>query len=231
MIHILIVFGDMEVAFMNWIWFALIALSVVCGLFTGRINEVSQAALGGACDSVSLFLTLLGSICLWNGLMKIAESCGITRLLASLMSPVVKRLFPDLPPSGAGMKAISMNIAANFLGLGNAATPFGLQAMNEMAKKSPQKGVATDSMVMFIVINTASLQLIPTTIAVIRMKCGSTAPFDILPCVWLASFVTLICGIMFARIFEKSNRLKVTLKTPSVDKVHKKMLHVNKNFN
>ncbi len=200
---------------MNWIWFALIALSVICGITTGHINEVSQAALGGACDSVTLFLTLLGSICLWNGLMKIAESCGITRLLAKLMSPAVKRLFPDLPPTGAGMKAICMNISANFLGLGNAATPFGLQAMKEMAKFAPEKGVATNSMAMFIVINTASLQLIPTTIAVIRLKCGSQAPFDILPCVWFASIVTLICGITFARLYEKNIHRRPIRKPPS----------------
>lgn len=189
---------------MNWIWFVLIGLSVICGIFTGRINQVSQAALGGACDAVTMFITLLGTICMWNGLMKIADSCGITKLLANFLSPVLKRLFPDLPPASAGAKAISMNIAANFLGLGNAATPFGLQAMKEMAKKAPYKDTATDSMAMFIVINTASLQLIPTTIAVLRMKCGSAAPFDILPCVWMASIVTLLFGILVAKIFERN---------------------------
>lgn len=188
---------------MNWIWFILIGLSVICGIFTGRINEVSQAALGGACDAVTMFITLLGTICMWNGLMKIADSCGITKLLANLLSPVLKRLFPDLTPASDGAKAISMNIAANFLGLGNAATPFGLQAMKEMAKKAPYKDTATDSMAMFIVMNTASLQLIPTTIAVLRLRCGSKTPFDILPCVWMASVVTLMFGILFAKIFEK----------------------------
>jgi spore maturation protein A len=194
---------------MNWIWFILIALSVICGISTGHINEVSQAALGGASDAVTLFIILLGTICLWNGLMKIADSSGITQLLADFLSPVIKRLFKDLPPNGAGMKAISMNIAANFLGLGNAATPFGLVAMKEMADNAPEKGVATNSMAMFIVINTASLQLIPTTIAVLRMKCGSRAPFDILPCVWFASIVTLLCGILFARLFEREPRRKI----------------------
>ena len=187
---------------MNWIWFALIGISVIFGMATGHINDVSQASLNGAGNAVTLFITLLGSICLWNGLMKIADACGITGLLAKLLSPATKRLFPDLKPNSAGMKAVSMNIAANFLGLGNAATPFGLCAMKEMVKHSSKKGVATDSMAMFIVINTASLQLIPTTIAVIRMKYGSVAPFDILPCVWLSSIVTLLCGIIFARLFE-----------------------------
>lgn len=191
---------------MNWIWFALIGLSVLCGFATGHAGDVSQAALSGACDAVALFVTLLGSICMWNGLMEIADSCGITKLLAKFMSPVIKRLFPDLEPNGAGTKAICMNIAANFLGLGNAATPFGLMAMKEMAKKTIKKDTASDSMAMFIVINTACLQLIPTTIAVIRLKCGSASPFDILPCTWFSSIVTLICGIIFAKILEKSFR-------------------------
>lgn len=187
---------------MNWIWFALIALSVIFGIASGHINEVSQASLNGAGNAVALFITLLGSMCLWNGVMKIADACGITKALAALLSPITKRLFKDLKPTGPGMKAVSMNIAANFLGLGNAATPFGLSAMKEMAKHQSEKGTATDSMAMFIVINTASLQLIPTTIAVIRMKYGSSSPFDILPCVWLSSVVTLLCGILFARILE-----------------------------
>lgn len=187
---------------MNWIWFILIGISVIFGIATGHANEVSQASLNGAANAVTLFITLLGSMCLWNGLMKIADACGITNVLATLLSPATKRLFPDLEPKGAGMRAICMNIAANFLGLGNAATPFGLMAMKEMAKHSYEKGVATDSMATFIVINTASLQLIPTTIAVIRMKYHSAAPFDILPCIWLSSIVTLLCGIIFAYCFE-----------------------------
>jgi spore maturation protein A len=200
---------------MNWVWFVLIGISVVFGIATGHINEVSQASLNGAGNAVALFITLLGSMCLWNGLMKIADACGITKALAAILSPITKRLFPDLAPTSAGMKAVSMNIAANFLGLGNAATPFGLCAMKEMAKHSHEKGVATDSMAMFIVMNTASLQLIPTTIAVIRMKYGSVAPFDILPCVWLSSIVTLVSGILLARIFEsRQYRMKRAPATP-----------------
>ena len=199
---------------MNLIWFALIGISVVFGITTGRVNEVSQASLNGAGNAVMLFITLLGSMCLWNGLMKIADACGITRALAALLSPVTKKLFPDLKPDSAGMKAVSMNIAANFLGLGNAATPFGLSAMKEMVKHAPEKGTATDTMAMFIVINTASLQLIPTTIAVIRLKYSSKAPFDILPCVWLSSIVTLLCGILFARIFESIGVHKSRLVSP-----------------
>lgn len=193
---------------MNWIWFILIAFSVVFGIFNGRINDVSQAAFKGAENAVSLFIVLLGCMCLWNGIMKIADAGGLTKVLAKLLSPITKKLFPDVKPQSEGMKAICMNIAANFLGLGNAATPFGLKAMSEMSKHAPDKKTATDSMAMFIVINTASLQLIPTTIAVIRLKYGSVNPFDILPCVWIASIVTLISGITMAKILETTSHNK-----------------------
>lgn len=188
---------------MNFIWFALLLLAVVFGFATGHIQAVSQAALSGSVDAVTLFLLLLGGICLWNGLMKIAEACGITRLLARALAPVLRRLFPDLPADGAGMRYICMNLAANFLGLGNAATPLGLLAMKDMARRAP-KGVATDSMALFIVMNTASLQLIPTNLALLRLRAGARSPFDILPCVWLSSIVTLLCGIVFARLMERA---------------------------
>jgi spore maturation protein A len=188
---------------MNYIWYGLIGISVIFGIFNGRINQVSSAAISGAVDAVSLFLVLLATICLWNGLMKIAEKAGITKLMSKLLSPLTRRLFPDLKPDSPGIKAITMNIVANFLGLGNAATPLGLQAMKEMSKTSLNKGTATDSMVTFIVMNTASIQLVPTTIAALRIKYNSTAPFDILPCIWLASSITLACGIILSKSLEK----------------------------
>lgn len=189
---------------MNWIWFALIALSVIIGALNGRMNQVSQAAIGGASDAVSLFLILLATICLWNGLMNIAQKAGITKALAKLLSPVTKRLFPQVKPGSAGMQAISMNIVANFLGLGNAATPLGLAAMKEMSRgKQLEKRTATDSMAMFVVVNTASIQLIPTTIAALRIKHGAAAPFDILPCIWISSVVTVFVGIITAKTLSK----------------------------
>lgn len=192
---------------MNWIWFALIVLSVIFGIFTGKIGDVSQAAISGANDAVVLFLTLLAVICLWNGLMKIAESAGLTHALAKLFSPATKRIFPDIPPESPCMHAICMNIVANFLGLGNAATPFGLAAMKEMAKSPPKhslrRGIASNSMAMFIVINTASIQLIPTTIAALRIRHQSAAPFEILPCIWLSSVVTLLFGVFCAKMLSK----------------------------
>jgi spore maturation protein A len=193
---------------MKWIWSAMITLSVIIGIADGRINEVSTAALTGAADAVALFLILLGTICMWSGLMKIAEAAGITEVIAKLLSPITKRLFPDLKPDSEGMQAITMNMTANFLGLGNAATPLGLRAMKIMAESSQKKDTATNSMAMFIVINTASLQLIPTTIAAIRINNGSKSPFDILPCIWLASIVTVVTGVVLAKIMSRKSGVK-----------------------
>jgi spore maturation protein A len=191
---------------MKWIWSGMIVLSVVTAAATGRMNALSQAAVGGAADAVSLFLLLLGTMCLWNGLMEIAQSAGITRAAARLIAPMVRRLFPDLAPESEGAQAVTMNLTANFLGLGNAATPFGLRAMKYMDETPHEKGTATDSMAMFIVMNTASVQLVPATLAAVRIKCGSAAPFDILPCIWLSSAVTLAAGIICARLMSHAGR-------------------------
>lgn len=185
---------------MKWVWSGMVLLSVVVGLATGRIGAVSQAAIKGAQDAVLLCITLLGVICLWNGLMKIAERAGVTRVLARLFLPLTRRLFPDLPAHGAGMQAVCMNMTANLLGLGNAATPLGLRAMREMAAAAPRKGTATNSMAMFVVINTAALQLIPTTTAAIRIRFGSANPFDILPCTWVSALASLAVGIGLAYV-------------------------------
>lgn len=191
---------------MNWVWFGLMAASLVFGACTGRIGKVSQAAVAGAGEAVSLFLVLLAAICLWNGLMKIAEKTGVTRLIQRMLLPVTRLLFRDLPPESEGMRAVSMNITANLLGLGNAATPLGLRAMAEMKKQNGGRKSASNSMATFVVMNTASVQLIPTTIAAIRIRNGSAAPFDILPAMWLASFCTLCFGVLMARALEHTGR-------------------------
>lgn len=184
---------------MKWVWSGMILLSVAIGIATGKMEAVSQAAIKGAEDAVALSITLLGVICLWNGLMKIAEKSGVTHALSHLFLPLTRRLFPDLPSDGPGMQAVCMNMTANLLGLGNAATPLGLRAMREMAACSHRdKKAATNSMAMFVVINTAALQLIPTTTAAIRIRFGSSTPFDILPCTWISSVVSLAVGVGFA---------------------------------
>ncbi|MDD5952354.1 MAG: nucleoside recognition domain-containing protein [Oscillospiraceae bacterium] len=188
---------------MNMIWLFLILVSFVCAIFTGHMEQLSQAVMEGANSGVTLVLTTAGVMCLWTGLMKIADSGGLTKRLAHLFSPILHRLFPDYPPDSPAIGAISLNVTANLLGLGNAATPFGLSAMREMqkARPDPHAKTANDSMVRFVVLNTASIQLIPTFLGAIRMQYGSSAPFGMLPAVWITSFSALVVGIAGAYLF------------------------------
>lgn len=185
---------------MGWIFTGLIVISVLFGCLNGRMPEVSSAAIGGCAGAVELFLTLLGSICLWTGLLKVADKAGLTAVLSKLISPVTKRLFRGMDPASPAAKAICMNITANFLGLGNAATPLGIAAMKEMQKASPEKHTASRHMITFVVLNTASIQLIPTNTAMLRLQNGSTAPMDIMPSVWLTSVVTVAVGLMAVKV-------------------------------
>ena len=185
---------------MDFVWVLLMGLSIVFGILNGRMAEVSNAVLGGAADAVQLVITLAGAICLWNGVMKIADKAGLTQKLARLMSPIMRLLFPDVQKDSPAAKAICANVAANLMGLGNAATPLGLKAMQELEKQSPLVGTASNSMVMFVVLNTASLQLIPTTIAMLRAKNGSLTPMDILPAILMSTLVSLTAGIIVAKL-------------------------------
>lgn len=178
---------------MSWILTGLIVLSIICGLATGNLSKVSTAALEGSMNAVEMFITLLGALCLWSGLMKVAEEAGLTKIISRLLSPVTKRIFKGLDPKGKAMQAISMNMTANLLGLGNAATPLGLSAMRELDMLNGGSTRASDNMIKFVVLNTASIQLIPTTIAALRLKSGSQAPFEIMPAVWIVSTAALIC--------------------------------------
>ena len=170
---------------MNGILTALLIFSVVTAAFTGRMEALSAAALSGCGEAVSLVIALTGMLCLWSGLMEIARRCRLTEALARLLCPLTRRLFPTVPQGSPAMQAICMNLSANLLGLGNAATPLGLAAMRELQKLNPHKDSASNAMVTFVAMNTASLQLIPTTCAVLRQQAGSAAPMEILPAVWL----------------------------------------------
>ena len=184
---------------LNKIWAGMILISFFCAAVTGRMEALSQAVLEGSGKAVELTLSMAGMMCAWTGLLQIAEAGGITALLARVMSPVIGKLFPGCRREGEAMQAISLNITANLLGLGNAATPLGIAAMKELEKTSQRKGVASDEMAMLVVLNTASLQLIPTTTAALRLANGSTAPMEILPAVWLASSVSILAGILTAK--------------------------------
>lgn len=183
---------------MNWIWAGMMLGALGCSVITGRGSEVTAAMFAGAEQAVTLVLSLLGAMCLWSGLMRIADRAGITRGLAKLFAPVLRLLFPTVPGDSAAARAICMNMSANLLGMGNAATPFGLAAMKELDGLHPARGTATDPMVTFVVLNTACFQLIPSTVAVLRSAAGSADPFDIMICTWLTSLGTLACGLLAA---------------------------------
>lgn len=191
---------------MKWVFGILIIISVFFGISTGKITEVSNAALDSGKDTIDLFLVLIGSMAIWGGLMRIAEKSGLTNKIAKLFSPIAKLLFKGLNPQGKAFKAITMNITANLLGLGNAATPLGLEAMRQIEQEDKTKDTASRNMIMFVVMNTASMQLIPSTIATLRLENGSKEPLDILPAVLISSALSLIIGIIMVFVFDGSKK-------------------------
>lgn len=186
---------------MSGIWTGMVAVSLVCALATGRGSELAAAAMEGASAGVELCLGMAGALCLWTGVMEVLRRAGAMGWLSRLLRPVLGRLYPNFARDSGVMDAISANVSANLLGLGNAATPLGLDAARRMSRRSP--GVASDALCMLVVCNTASIQLIPTTVAAVRAGAGSTAPFDILPAVWLASALSVTAGILAARLFAR----------------------------
>jgi len=177
-------------------------------LFNGRMAEVSGAALNQSFEAVKLVLELTGMLCLWSGIMRVADEAKLTEKISRIFSPVTKRLFKGLNPQSPAAKAMCMNITANLLGLGNAATPLGIQAMKELSKAESCNGTATNNMVMFVVLNTASLQILPTTTAILRANAGSPAPLDILPAVWAASTVSICAGVAMAKLLAGIDEIK-----------------------
>ena len=194
---------------MNYVWAAMMLLSVAFGGASGRIDAVSEAMFSGASQAVELCLTMLGMLCLWSGLIKIAEKAGITAVFGKLLSPVLRLIFPGLPSRSPAAQAISMNVAANILGLGNAATPFGLKAMQQLQELNPVKDTASDAMLIFVVLNSVSVQLIPTGTAVLRENYGSASPMEIMPAVWISSVASAIVGIVLAKLLCRRKRRKL----------------------
>ena len=188
---------------MDYIWGGMILLSLVFGACNGRMQEVSEAVFSGAGQGVEVCIALLGAMCFWSGLMKIADRSGITIFIGRLCRPIIRVLFPTLGKNSPAAGAMSLNFAANILGLGNAATPLGLKAMKCLQAENPRKDVASDNMLMFVVINTASLQIIPTTVATLRVKYGSVNPLDIMPAIWIASIGALLVGVLLAKLLNK----------------------------
>ena len=186
---------------MSVIWTVMVGAAILCGLATGNGEAVAAAALEGAGAGVELCLTMAGVLCLWMGVMEIMRRSGLAAGLSRLLMPVLRRLYPAFARDRAVMDAVAANVSANLLGLGNAATPLGLEAARRMSAATP--GVASDALCMLVVCNTASLELIPTTVASIRAAAGCRTPFDILPAVWLASAVSVAVGITAARLMAR----------------------------
>ncbi len=186
---------------MSIIWTGMVVVSIVCGLMTGRGPAVAAAAMEGAAAGVELCLGMAGVLCLWMGVMEIMRRSGLSDKLSRLLRPLLKRLYPAFARDRDVMDTISANVSANLLGLGNAATPLGLEAARKMSRKTP--GVASDALCMLVVCNTASIQLIPTTVAAVRAGAGCASPFDILPATWLASTVSVAVGICAAKLFAR----------------------------
>lgn len=162
------------------LWTFLIVIAILYSLISGNIEIINNTVLTSANDALTLMLSLLPTIALWSGIMKIAEDAGLLDKFASFLEPLLKRLFPSVPKNHKSLGYISSNIAANMLGLGSAATPFGLKAMNELQKLNDKKDTASTAMITFIVLNTAGVTIIPTTIIALRLSYGSASPTDIL---------------------------------------------------
>lgn len=162
---------------------------------------MAAGAMEGAAAGVQLCLTMAGVLCLWMGVMEIMKRSGLSRGLSKLLRPILRRLYPDFAGEREVMDNISANVSANLLGLGNAATPLGIRAAQLMSRRTP--GVASNALCMLVVCNTASIQLIPTTVASVRAAAGCAAPFDILPAVWLASAISVCVGIIAAKLCAK----------------------------
>lgn len=191
---------------LNYIFAVFIGGSVICSFFLGTAEQLTSGLLGSAEVSVSLLLTIGGGLCFWCGFMEIMRECGAAAAAAKIFSPVLKRLFPGIDVKSRAFENISLNVGANFLGLGNAATPFGLAAMKELKRLDGCGCIASDNMIIFVVLNTASIQLLPTMIGTLRAKYGSQTPFDIIPCVWIASGAALTVGVTLAVLMNRRRK-------------------------
>ena len=185
---------------MSWIFSAILAISVISSAMTGRGSALAAAVPEGAQAGITLAIAMAGSLCLWAGVGKLLEHSGATAALSRLLSPVLHRLFPGTRTDPVLAGALSGNICANFLGLGNAATPLGIQAVRQMHDGSD---TATDEMCRLVVLNTASIQLIPANVAAVRSSLGCATPFDLLPAVWFTSLCSAGLGVLAACLLGK----------------------------
>lgn len=188
---------------MSKMWTAALVISVLYGAFSGRGAETGLAALEGAPAAVQVILGTGGLICLWSGVMEVMRRSGLMAGISRLLRPVLGRLFPRAARDRDTMDALSANVSANFLGLGNAATPMGIRAAQGMARLTDRPGTASRELCLLVVLNTASIQLLPTTAAALRASAGAASPFDILPAVWLSSAASVTAGLLAASLLAR----------------------------
>lgn len=183
---------------MAWLWTGMVLISLIFGALTGNLSSLSAAALEGAQSAVELCFTMCGVMCLWTGVMELMDQCALTDKIAALFRPLLRRLLPQASRDSETLAAVSANLSADLLGLGNAATPLGIRAARRMSRGCG--GIASDELCLLVVLNTASIQLLPTTLAGVRASLGAADPFDILPCVWLVSLLSVLAGLLAARV-------------------------------
>ena len=188
---------------LNFIWPFFIIISFIYAILVGRLLEVNTSVFDSTKSAVDISISLLGTTCLWTGIMQIASNTKIVKHLSKLLNPIMKKLFPDIKKEDKVHKEITMNIIANIMGLGNAATPLGLKAMKSMQKKNENKNKLSNSMCIFIVLNTASIQLIPTTVIAIRSSLGSSNPTAMIGPVWIATICAAISAVVSAKFLMK----------------------------
>ena len=190
---------------LNYIWSFIMIASIICGFVNGRSAEVSTAFFEGSTECISFILRVGAIMVAWQGLLSVMEKSSLSKKIAGFMSPVITRLFSDVKKGSRAEDQIAKNISANMLGLSNAATPTGMEAMKELAKKS-QNGIATGDMCLLAVINSASLQIIPSTLIAMRSAEGSASPGEITIPIWIVSSLTLIFAITLAKIMERRGK-------------------------
>ena len=186
---------------MAWLWTGMVLVSLIFGALTGNLSSLSAAALEGAQSAVELCFTMCGVMCLWTGVMELMDQCALTDKIAALFRPLLRRLLPQASRDSETLAAVSANLSADLLGLGNAATPLGIRAARRMSRGCG--GVASNELCLLVVLNTASIQLLPTTLAGVRASLGASAPFDILPCVWLVSLLSVLAGLFAAKVLAR----------------------------
>jgi spore maturation protein A len=187
---------------MSWIWTIMVLFSMGTSVYTGRISDVAAATTQGAQSAITLAISMAGAICLWSGVGNLMDKTGATAAVSRLLRPILSRIFPGTKTDPALAKDLSANICANILGLGNAATPMGIRAVRRMVQPG-KPGNATDEMCRLIVLNTASIQLIPANVAAVRTTLGCRTPFDILPAVWITSLCSAGLGLTAAYLLGK----------------------------